>query len=59
MCPPGLPVCACGREPEAELLARGGVVPSPAEAETNPRSRSARLRAARKLPAPETFEGIS
>ncbi len=59
VCPPGLPVCACGREPEAELLARGGVVPSPTEAETNPRSRSARLRAARKLPAPETFEGIS
>jgi 16S rRNA (cytosine1402-N4)-methyltransferase len=49
ICPPQLPVCACGREPEAELLARGGVVPTPGEIDANPRARSARLRAARKL----------
>jgi 16S rRNA (cytosine1402-N4)-methyltransferase len=49
VCPPEVPVCVCGREPEAELLARGGVVPTPAEVERNPRSRSARLRGARKL----------
>ena len=59
ICPPDLPVCGCGREPEAELLRRGGAGPTPQEAEANPRSRSARLRAARKLPAPEPFEGIS
>jgi 16S rRNA (cytosine1402-N4)-methyltransferase len=49
ICPPELPVCACGREPEADLLARGGVVPTPEEVAVNSRAGSARLRAARKL----------
>lgn len=49
ICPPDLPVCACGREPEAALLTRRSVVPSPEELERNPRAASARLRAARKL----------
>jgi 16S rRNA (cytosine1402-N4)-methyltransferase len=52
VCPPDFPVCVCGREPEAELIGRGGVVPGPDEVAANPRSASARLRAARKL-APE------
>ena len=49
ICPPDLPVCGCGREPEAELLTRRSIVPTPGEIATNPRSRSAHLRAARKL----------
>jgi 16S rRNA (cytosine1402-N4)-methyltransferase len=49
ICPPDLPVCACGRTPEAELLSRRSISPSPGEVADNPRSKSARLRAARKL----------
>jgi 16S rRNA (cytosine1402-N4)-methyltransferase len=52
ICPPELPVCACGRTPEAELLSRRAVVPTPGEVDANPRSSSARLRAARKLEKP-------
>jgi 16S rRNA (cytosine1402-N4)-methyltransferase len=49
ICPPDLPVCACGREPEAALLARRAIMPSAGEVASNPRSASAKLRAARKL----------
>ncbi|HZA88651.1 MAG TPA: 16S rRNA (cytosine(1402)-N(4))-methyltransferase RsmH [Solirubrobacterales bacterium] len=49
VCPPELPVCRCGRTPEAELLTRRAVAPSPEEVERNPRSGSAHLRAALKL----------
>jgi 16S rRNA (cytosine1402-N4)-methyltransferase len=50
ICPPDLPVCVCGRTPEAELVMRRSVVAGPDEVARNPRSKSARLRAARKLP---------
>src|ERR687887_213346 len=51
ICPPDLPVCACGRTPEAEPVFRRSVAPTPGEVADNPRSKSARLRAARKLEA--------
>ena len=49
ICPPELPVCACGREPEAELLTRRAVAPTAEEIASNPRSKSAHLRAAAKI----------
>jgi 16S rRNA (cytosine1402-N4)-methyltransferase len=49
ICPPDLPVCGCGKTPEASLLTPRAVTPTQGEVEHNPRSSSARLRAARKL----------
>jgi 16S rRNA (cytosine1402-N4)-methyltransferase len=49
VCPPDFPVCVCGREPEAELITGRAVVPTPGEVADNPRSKSSRLRSARKL----------
>jgi 16S rRNA (cytosine1402-N4)-methyltransferase len=48
-CPPELPVCVCGREPELRLLTRKLVRPTQHEIDENPRSASARLRAAVKV----------
>ncbi|WP_302963909.1 16S rRNA (cytosine(1402)-N(4))-methyltransferase RsmH [uncultured Adlercreutzia sp.] len=47
-CPPELPVCACGKEPILDVVTRKPILPSPEEIERNPRSRSAKLRVARK-----------
>lgn len=53
ICPPDLPVCGCGRVPRFRLLTRGVQRPTADEVARNPRARSAKLRAAEKLPAPD------
>jgi 16S rRNA (cytosine1402-N4)-methyltransferase len=57
ICPPDLPVCGCGRKPEAALLTRGAIMPTPEETARNPRASSARLRAATKLATHPTSTG--
>ncbi|HEY1273608.1 MAG TPA: 16S rRNA (cytosine(1402)-N(4))-methyltransferase RsmH [Thermoleophilaceae bacterium] len=53
ICPPDFPVCVCGREPEAEVLTPRAVGPTAGEVADNPRAKSGRLRAARRIGAGE------
>jgi 16S rRNA (cytosine1402-N4)-methyltransferase len=45
-CPPELPICVCGRGPEARVLTAKPIRPSAHEIDDNPRASSARLRVA-------------
>jgi 16S rRNA (cytosine1402-N4)-methyltransferase len=49
LCPPDFPVCRCGHKASLAKVLKKAVVPSEAEMERNPRSRSAKLRVAQKL----------
>lgn len=48
-CPRNLPMCMCGKKPLAKIITRKAVMPSFEEVQENPRSRSARLRAAQRI----------
>jgi len=48
-CPPQLPQCVCGREPQLRLLTKKVVRPTQEEVAANPKARSTRLRAAEKI----------
>lgn len=48
-CPPDQPVCTCGGKPTLRLVHRKPITAGPDELQTNPRSRSAKLRVAERL----------
>jgi 16S rRNA (cytosine1402-N4)-methyltransferase len=50
VCPPEVPVCACGHRAQLTLVTRKPLQPTPEEQARNPRSRSAKLRIAERLP---------
>ena len=43
-CPPQLPVCVCGKRPKGVVITKKPILPSEEEQESNPRSKSAKLR---------------
>ncbi len=44
ICPPGFPVCVCGRKPKGKVITRKPILPSDEEMDQNSRSKSAKLR---------------
>ncbi len=48
-CPRSFPVCVCGKKPSVKAVNKKPILPSKEELDENPRSRSAKLRAAEKL----------
>ncbi|UCC90153.1 MAG: 16S rRNA (cytosine(1402)-N(4))-methyltransferase RsmH [Dehalococcoidia bacterium] len=49
ICPPGTPTCICGHTACLRLIHKRVITPSPTEVQLNPRSRSAKLRAAERI----------
>ena len=43
-CPPGLPVCVCGKVGRGKVVTRKPIIPDEKEMDENPRSKSAKLR---------------
>ena len=48
-CPPGFPVCVCGKKSKGKVMTRKPIVPSGEEMESNSRSKSAKLRVFMKV----------
>lgn len=51
LCPPEVMICQCGHRATLKMITRKPVQASPAELHRNPRSRSAKLRVAERMPS--------
>jgi 16S rRNA (cytosine1402-N4)-methyltransferase len=49
VCPPKMPVCACGGKPGLRIITSRPIVPGPEETGKNPAARSAKLRCAERV----------
>ncbi len=49
ICPPGLPICRCGKVVTLKILTKKPITPGPAELARNKRASAAKLRAAEKI----------
>jgi len=49
ICPPGFPVCRCGKMPQIKILTKKPLLPTEEEKKKNVRARSAKLRIAEKI----------
>ena len=58
ICPPNTPVCVCGHSASLKLVNKRVITPSLPEVQSNPRSRSARLRAVERIVAQDEHYNI-
>lgn len=59
VCPPNIPTCVCQHRASLRIINKKVVTPSPAEIKLNPRSRSAKLRAAERIVTPSEREKLT
>ena len=55
ICPPNIPVCICGHTARLRLINKKVIIPTSTEVRLNPRSRSAKLRAAKRITTQEEY----
>ncbi len=55
ICPPGIMDCICGHKPRLRIINKKVLTPTPEEVRENPRSRSAKLRAAERIVSEEEY----
>ena len=48
-CPPSAPICVCGKKPVVDIILKKPLTAGNEELERNPRARSAKLRAVKKI----------
>lgn len=49
ICPPEIPMCVCNNQPKLKIITRKPILPSQTELEVNKRSKSAKLRVAKRI----------